>query len=166
MRRPGDASECPMVADPAGGRLQRAVTSRLWVPAWVALAVLVQAMLLAVVPLAVLALARRATARPFVPELAAALAAVHPGLAYASATVYPVSLTAAALAVGIWLAAEVARRRGIGLAALAGLALGVAGAATPYFAPLPALIAFVIYRRAGALAAVVLASLGLLPAAA
>jgi hypothetical protein len=234
MRRPGDASECPMVADPVTGRLRRVVTSSLWIPGWVGLGVLmrvvlvfnggghfafaderdydsiatallagdgfslhgqpsafrppgqsvflaaiyalsghhplvaelVQAVLVAVVPFAVLALGRRATARPLVPEIAAALAAVHPGLAYASATVYPVSLTAAALAVGIWLAAEVSRRRGIGLATLAGLALGTAGAATPYFVPLPALIALVVYRRVGALAAIMLASMGLLPAAA
>jgi len=126
---------------------------------------LVQAVLLALVPFAVYALGRRATSQPFVPEIAAALAAMHPGLAYASATVYPVSLTAAALAGGTWLAADVAWR-GIGRAALAGLALGVAGAATPYFVPLPVLIAFVIHRRTGALAAVVLALSGLLPAAA
>src|SRR5258708_3845508 len=68
---------------------------------------LAQAVLLAVVPFAVLALGRRATPRPFVPEIAAALAAMHPGLAYASATVYPASLTAAALAAGAWLAADV-----------------------------------------------------------
>jgi hypothetical protein len=127
---------------------------------------LAQAVLLCFLPLAVLALGRRATARPLVPEIAAALAAMHPGLAYASATVYPVSLTAVALAVGVWLASELAWRGGIGRATLAGLALGAAGAATPYFVPLPALAALVVYRRAGALAAVVLASSGLLPAAA
>jgi hypothetical protein len=127
---------------------------------------LAQAVLLAVVPFAVLALGRRATPRPFVPEIAAALAAMHPGLAYASATVYPASLTAAALAAGAWLAADVGWGGGVRRAALAGLALGAAGAATPYFVPLPALIGLVIYRRAGALAAVVLASSGLLPAAA
>jgi hypothetical protein len=126
---------------------------------------LVQAVLLSLVPFAVLALGRRTTSRPFVPEIAAALAAMHPGLAYASATVYPVSLTAATLAGGACLAAGVAWG-GIRRAALAGLALGVTGAATPYFVPLPALIAVVIYRRAGALAAIVLALSGLLPAAA
>lgn len=126
---------------------------------------LVQAVLLAVVPIAVLGLGRRVTSRPLVPEIAAALAAIHPGLAYASATVYPVSLTAVGLAVGIWVAAEVAHRQ-IGRAALAGLALGAAGAATPYFVPLPPLAALVVRRRAGTLAAIVLASVGLLPAAA
>src|ERR1700682_2342968 len=127
---------------------------------------LAQAVLLSVVPFAVLALGRRATPRPFVPEIAAAMAAMHPGLAYASATLYPASLTAAALATGAWLSAARAPGGGGGRAALAGLALGPAGAATTYFVPLPALIGLVVHRRAGALAAVVLALSGLLPAAA
>jgi len=91
---------------------------------------------------------------------------MHPGLAYASASLYPASLTAAALALGVWLAVEVAWRGGIVRAAAAGLALGVAGAATPYFAPLPVLTGLAVHRRAGARAAVALVVVGLLPAAA
>src|SRR6266851_5269608 len=78
----------------------------------------------------------------------------------------PPSLTAAALALGVWLAVEVAWRGGIVRAAAAGLALGVAGAATPYFAPLPVLTGLAVHRRAGARAAVALVVVGLLPAAA
>jgi len=127
---------------------------------------LVQAVLLAIIPFAVLALARRATPRPWVPEIAAALAAVHPGLAYSSATLYPVTITAVAVAVGAWLASQVASRAAVPRAALAGIALGCAGAATPYFVPLPPLAALVVYRRGGAAVAVVLGVVGLLPAGA
>lgn len=113
----------------------------------IVLAELLQALLLAVVPFAVARFGRRHGLGPAWANVAGGVAALHPGLAYASATLYPVALTAAAIALGLmWSAEAIAAERGGAQAALAGLCLGIAGAATTTFVPLGALAALVVWR--------------------
>jgi hypothetical protein len=135
----------------------------------IVVAELLQALLLAVVPFAVARFGRRHGLGPAWANVAGGVAALHPGLAYASATLYPAALTAAAIALGLmWAAEAIAAERGGAQAALAGLSLGIAGAATTTFVPLGALAAFVVWsgrrgsksgrwRTAAILAAVTLA---------
>jgi hypothetical protein len=135
------------------------------------LAELLQALLLVPLPFIAVRLARLTSgqARETVSlreAVFAALVAFHPGLAYASASLYPVSLTAIALMVGVWLSAEAIERGGLRRAALAATALGVAGACVTYLAPLAAIVAtFSALRRRFAVAATI-AAIGLMPAVA
>ena len=113
----------------------------------IVIAELLQALLLGVVPFAVARFGRRHGLGPAWANVAGAAAALHPGLAYASATLYPSALTAAAIALGLmWSAEAIAAERGGAQAALAGLCLGIAGAATTTFVPLGAVAAFVVFR--------------------
>ncbi len=131
-------------------------------PLWVEVA---QSILLCALPWAIAKLTRRVSQDRFAPPIAAALASLHPGLAYGAATLYPATLTALGLTLGIWLVVETAERRTTAHALGAGTALGVAALATPYFAPLPLVAAFLLGRRA-AKGALVVALAGLLPIAA
>jgi hypothetical protein len=92
--------------------------------------------------------------------------AIHPALAYASASLYPVTLTAVALTLGVWLVVS-ALERGTRVAGVVGaLLLGVAGACATYLAPLPlAAAAAAIARRRFGLA-LSMALIGLAPAGA
>lgn len=126
-------------------------------------AALVQAALLMVMPFAVAALARRVTTIRWAPPLAATLASFHPGLGYASATLYPVTLAAVALTLGLWLATVALDEGRRAHAAWGGLALGVAATFAPYFGPLPLLAAGLALLRRRAAVAALLAGLGALP---
>lgn len=100
---------------------------------------------------------------------AGALAAAHPGLAYAATTLYPTVLTAVALAWGVALVAEAvegAAPRRMARALGGGLSLAIAGLATSYFAPVAVAAALVaaLRRRFGVAALVAVA--GVLPTAA
>jgi hypothetical protein len=129
-------------------------------------AAFVQAALLTVLPFAVAALARRVTSVRWVPLAAATLAAFHPGLAYASATLYPVTLAAVALTLGLWFTTVALDEGRRAHAAGGGLALGLAAAFAPYFAPLPILAAGLALGRRRIAVAALLAGLGALPTAA
>ena len=101
---------------------------------------------------------------PLAANLGATLAAFHPGLTYASTTLYPTVLTTVALTLGIWLCWESLERNRAVWAIAAGLALGVAGAATTTFAPFAFLAAVIIaFKRRLKMAALV-AVVGLAPA--
>lgn len=125
---------------------------------------IVQAILLATLPFAVARLARLVTSRPRAAIVAAALAALHPGLAYASATLYPVALTTVALTWGLLFCAE-ALQGGSAARLFAGVALlAIATAATPYFLPLPIVVAILARKRR--VVALLVLVVGLAPTAA
>ena len=126
---------------------------------------LLQSILLCALPWATAGLARRVSTSPYAAPVAAALASLHPGLAYAAATMYPTALTALGVTFGIWLAVEAAERRTTVHAIAAGASLAVAALATPYFAPLP-LVAGVLLGRRARRVALVIAVVGSLPVAA
>jgi hypothetical protein len=137
---------------------------------------LVQAFLLVPIPFIAMRLARLIsrhrrdagrgeTGAPIAPLLAA-LVALHPGLAYASASLYPVSLTAFALTVGTWLVLEAIEAGTLARAALGALMLGIAGACVTYLAPLPLLAATIALARRRVTVALTVAAVGLAPAAA
>lgn len=126
-------------------------------------AALVQAALLTTLPFAVAALARRVTPRRWVPPVAATLAALHPGLAYASATLYPVTLAAVLLTLGLWLATSAIDDGRRAHAAWGGLVLGAAAAFAPYFAPLSLFAAGLAFVRRRLVVGALLAGLGAAP---
>lgn len=127
-------------------------------------AMAIQCLLLATLPFAAVRVTRLVSRHPLVSVGAAGLAAFHPGLSYAALSLYPAVLTAVLLTWGIVFAAEgliADRQRQV----LVGAALlGLAAAFTPYFAPMPLVVAALslVRRRAFATAALSVA-LGLLP---
>jgi hypothetical protein len=125
-----------------------------------------QALLLGVVPLAIARMARRHGLDVFWSNLAGATASLHPALAYASATLYPTSLTATALALGVMWSADAietgCRRQGV----LAGLCLGVTGTLTTTFVPTAGLVAIAAVARRKWGIAVLIASVAFAPAVA
>ena len=135
----------------------------------IVLAEALQALAMAAIPFAVARFGRRHGLGAGWANAAGGLAAFHPGLAYASTTLYPASLTATALTLGLmWSAEAISAPRGRAYAALAGGFLGLAGAATTTFVPVAALAAVIVFkaRRTHALAAgLILATVALAPAA-
>jgi hypothetical protein len=139
---------------------------------------IVQALLLVPLPFIALRLTRlisrrgggtaargAASARP-AHLLFAAFVALHPGLAYASASLYPVSVTAVTLATGVWLVIDAIESGDCVRGAAAGAMLGIAGACVTYLAPLPAIVAVIALVRRRFAVAVVVAAVGLAPAVA
>ena len=96
-------------------------------------------------------------------NIGAALAAFHPALAYASTTIYPTVLTACALTLGVWFCWLALQRRSAGFAISAGLALGIAGAATTTFGPVALLAAMMIALKRRFQIAVLIALVGTAP---
>jgi hypothetical protein len=125
-----------------------------------------EALLLAVLPFLCSHLGRAIGLSPLAANVAAALAAFHPALAYACTTIYPTALTATALTLGVWLCWESMLRQRAGTAVMAGAALGIAGAATTTFAPLALLAGLVMAARRHFKVAVVVAVVGMAPAVA
>jgi hypothetical protein len=108
--------------------------------------------------------------RPFAGRAAAnvgaTIAALHPALAFAGATLYPTALTTAALTLGVWWALHAVREGDGRAGAAAGIALGIAGAATTYMAAIgPAAALLAVSRRRFAVAALLLVA-SLAPSAA
>jgi hypothetical protein len=134
----------------------------------IVLAEALQALMLAVVPFAVARFGRRQGLGPAWANGAATIAAFHPGLDYASATLYPAALTATALTLGLMWSGEAiadgkARLQGL----FGGLFLGIAGAATTTFVPLGALAAVIVLKARTTKAwrtALILAAVSLAPA--
>lgn len=123
---------------------------------------LVQSLLLTTVPFAAARLARLVSRRPGVALAAAAIAALHPALSYAALSLYPVVLTVVTLSWGLVLSAEGLLRGRPRRVVKGAVLLGLAAACTPYFAPLPLVVAGLALRRRARVAA--LASLlSLLP---
>jgi 4-amino-4-deoxy-L-arabinose transferase-like glycosyltransferase len=125
---------------------------------------IVEAFLLAALPFLCSRLGRAIGLSLLAANVAAALAAFHPALAYACTTTYPTVLTAFAVTLGVWLCWESMRRQGVGTAVMAGVALGVAGAATTTFAPLAILAGLVMAARRHFKIAVIVAVVGTVPA--
>jgi hypothetical protein len=125
---------------------------------------LVQALLLVPLPFVAARLARLISRHRLVPPLAAALVAVHPALAYASASLYPVTLTALTLMLGVWLVASALEAGGRARAVLGALLLGVAGAFATYLAPLALAAAAAALARKRFGLALTMALVGLAPA--
>jgi hypothetical protein len=123
-----------------------------------------EALLLAVLPFVCARLARALGLSPLLANIGATLAAFHPALAYASTTLYPTVLTTTALTVGIWLCWLALERNRSGLAVGAGIALGIAGAATTTFAPVAFLAAVVIALKRRFKIAVLVLIVGMAPA--
>jgi len=95
--------------------------------------------------------------------LAALLISVHPALAYAATTLYPTTLTAVALTVGVvYCITAFERERGLD-EVIAAIALAIAAAATSVFAPLPVLCAVWFAWKRRFRAALVIGLLGTLP---
>jgi 4-amino-4-deoxy-L-arabinose transferase-like glycosyltransferase len=123
-----------------------------------------EALLLAILPFICYRLGLALGLSPLAANLGATLAAFHPALAYASTTLYPTVLTTTALTVGIWWCWQAMQRDRAALGIAAGIALGIAGAATTTFAPVAFLAAIVIaWNRRFKIAAIVLI-VGMAPA--
>lgn len=122
-----------------------------------------QALLASMLPLVTMWFARSELKHPGWASLAGALTALHPGIAYASTTLYPVVLTSVCLVVGVGYVRRAALRESRWSAVAAGLALGMAGLATPYLSPLVGVGAVLLALRGRAYRGVLVAVVGLLP---
>jgi hypothetical protein len=122
-----------------------------------------EALLLAALPFLCSRLGRAIGLNPFEANVAAALAAFHPALAYVCTTTYPTALTTFALTLGVWLCWESMRRHRTGAAVMAGVALAIAGAATTTFAPVALLAGLVMAARRHFKVAVIVAVVGTAP---
>ena len=98
--------------------------------------------------------------------LAGVLVAFHPGLNYAAITIYPTTLTAVALVLASLLALMAMRRHSTAYGSLAGLAAGIAGAATTVFIPFGIVLGMAAAWRRSWRVAVCITVLSLLPAVA
>jgi hypothetical protein len=122
------------------------------------------AMMLAGLPFLCSRMGRILGLSPLAANLGATLAAFHPGITYASTTLYPTVLTTITLTLAIWLCWESIERDRAGWAIAAGLACGLAGAATTTFAPFAFFAAVIIAFRRRFSMAVLVALFGLAPA--
>lgn len=122
-----------------------------------------EAILLAIVPFICATLGRSLGLSFAASNIGAALAALHPGLAYASSTLYPTVLTTCGLTLGIWLCSLSLHRNGVGAPIGAGAALGLTAAATTTFAPLAFLAGLILAAKKSYRSAVIIALLGTLP---
>ncbi|MBS1821250.1 MAG: glycosyltransferase family 39 protein [Acidobacteria bacterium] len=123
----------------------------------------VEALLLTVVPFICFRIGRMLGLGVAAANVGAALATLHPALAYASSTLYPTVLTAVALTLGVWLCSLAVNGDRIGAATGAGLAFGIAGSATTTFAPLAAIAGVLLLFRRSYRSALIVGILGMLP---
>lgn len=96
-------------------------------------------------------------------NVGAALATFHPGLIYASTTIYPSVLTVCGLTLGLWLCSRLICKANVGKSIAAGLSLGVAGSATTTFAPLALLAALVMMAKRSYRSAIIVGLVGTIP---
>ena len=96
-------------------------------------------------------------------NVGAALAAFHPGLAYASATLYPSVLTVCGVTLGLWLCCRLICKANFRKSIAAGLSLGVAGSATTTFAPLALLASLVMISKRSYRSAIIVGLVGTIP---
>ncbi len=126
-------------------------------------AYIAQALLASLLPLVTMWFARSELKHSGWASLAGALAALHPGIAYASTTLYPVVLTSVCLVVGVAYVSRAALRESRWSAPAAGLALGMAGLTTPYLAPLVGIGGVLLALRGRLRRGLVVTLVGLLP---
>lgn len=124
---------------------------------------IVEALLLAAIPFICFRIGRLVGLSVAAANIGAALATLHPALAYASSTLYPTVLTAVALTLGVWLCSVAMESNRLGAALGAGLAFGVAGSATTTFAPLAAMAALMMLLKRSYRSALIVGILGTLP---
>jgi 4-amino-4-deoxy-L-arabinose transferase-like glycosyltransferase len=122
-----------------------------------------QALLASLLPLVITWFARSELKHLGWASLAGALAALHPGMAYAGTTLYPVALTSLCLVLGVGYVRRAAQGPGRWSAPAAGLALGMTGLATPYLAPLVLVGGGLLALRGRVGRGLVVAVVGLLP---
>jgi 4-amino-4-deoxy-L-arabinose transferase-like glycosyltransferase len=94
---------------------------------------------------------------------AAVIVAFHPGLNYAATTIYPTILTAVALVLAALLTLKAIDRNSAALGGLAGMAAGIAAAASTVFVPYGVLLALAAAIRKSLRVACVVAAMSLLP---
>lgn len=123
----------------------------------------VEALLLTAIPFICFRIGRLLGLSIVAANVGAALATLHPALAYASSTLYPTVLTTVALTLGVWLCSLAAKNERMMAAAGAGLAFGVAGSATTTFAPLAAIAGALLLFRRSYRSALIVAILGTMP---
>jgi 4-amino-4-deoxy-L-arabinose transferase-like glycosyltransferase len=126
-------------------------------------AYIAQALLASLLPIVTMWFARSELKHSGWAGLAGALSALHPGIAYASTTLYPVLLTSVCLVVGVTYVRRAALRESRWSAPAAGLALGMAGLTTPYLAPLVGLGGVLLALRGRLRRGLIVAVVGLLP---
>jgi 4-amino-4-deoxy-L-arabinose transferase-like glycosyltransferase len=127
---------------------------------------LLQSIALCALPFAVASLAKRLGLGPAGANIAAALAAFHPGIAYASITLYPTVWTTVGIVLGLAFVGRALADSDRKASVAAGVALGLAGAATTYFAALPVIAALVLGARRKLIPAALVFGVGLAPAVA
>jgi len=102
-------------------------------------------------------------------NVGATIATFHPGLLYASATIYPSVLTTCGLTLGIWLCSlamskpDAISKSDFGISIGAGLSLGLASSATTTFAPLAFLASLVMLSKKSYRSAIIIGLLGTIP---
>jgi hypothetical protein len=124
---------------------------------------IVEALLLVAIPFVCFRIGRLLGLSVVAANIGAALATLHPALAYASSTLYPTVLTAVALTLGVWLCSIAIEKNGLGPAIGAGLAFGVAGSATTTFAPLAVIAGAIMLLKRSYRSALIVGLLGTLP---
>jgi hypothetical protein len=113
----------------------------------IVIAKIIEAILLAMIPFICARVGHNLGLGLAASNVGAALATFHPGLIYASTTIYPSVLTVCGVTLGLWLCSRVIYKADFGKSIAAGLSLGVAGAATTTFAPLALLAALVMIAK-------------------
>jgi hypothetical protein len=139
-----------------------ALLFRLW-GHYLILAKIIEAILLAALPFICARVGRSLGLGIGASNVGAALATFHPGLNYASTTIYPTILTTVGLTLGVWLCSRLIREADLGRSLSAGLSLGVAGSATTTFAPLAFLAALIMILKKSYRSAIVVGLVGTIP---
>ena len=139
----------------AGGML--VFGERYWVFA------LLQALIICILPFLIFHIAEMLGLSTAYASLAAVMVAFHPGLNYASTTIYPTAITTIAIALSTLLALKSIERDSNGYGIAAGAAAGLAGFATTIFVPYGVILALVAFLRRRVRVAVCIAIMSLLP---
>jgi hypothetical protein len=127
------------------------------------LAKIIEAILLATIPFICARVGRGLGLGITASNVGAALATFHPGLIYASTTLYPSVLTVVGLTLGLWLCSRLMYRADLEKSIAAGLSLGVAGSATTTFAPLAVLVSLIMISKRSYRPAIVVGLVGTIP---
>jgi len=122
-----------------------------------------EAVLLAMVPFVCARVGRSLGLSTAASNVGAAMATFHPGLIYASATLYPSVLTVCGLTLGLWLCSRLIQAPDVGESIAAGLSLGLAGSATTTFGPLALLAALVMILKKSYRSAIIVGLIGTVP---
>ena len=127
------------------------------------IAKIIEAILLAMIPFICARVGHSLGLSIAASNVGAALATFHPGLIYASTTIYPSVLTVCGLTLGLWLCSQLICEANFGKSLAAGLSLGVAGSATTTFAPLALLASLVMIAKKSYRSAIIVGLVGTVP---